>query len=297
MSSSGYGNAIFPPSAVSELLRVRHNVAQVYASSWRLVKDCGPSIKSPEGNVQPGCSMTKQLRHAEAADERKRLGRSLTDSRSRRGKGGAESGEGSAATEFRFVPTVKDELVMSDEYVEFWVTAFPDLYEPWAARVLFALRVIARRETDRANGWLMPFGITIVKYRYLAYLYAARGRACTLSELKEQLSTSHPSVNEMVTALEAQHLVEVITNPTDRRSFVVHLTDAGTRLFEKALPAYEHGLAQAMYNLSMPERRKLLKLLLKLGQGVQSASVPALLQSASEPKKQARRPAKSLRGA
>src|SRR6202012_3595763 len=122
------------------------------------------------------------------------------------------------------VPTVKDDLVMSDEFVNFWVKEFPGIYEPWAARVLFALRVIARRETDRANGWLTPYGITIVKYRYLGYLYAARGRACTLSELKEQLSTSHPSVNEMITALEAQHLVEVISNPSDRRSFVVQLT-------------------------------------------------------------------------
>ena len=170
--------------------------------------------------------------------------------------------------------TAKSDFMIADAYIDFTHAKFPKLVDPETSRALFALRIIARRVHDRSNSWLQPFRLTVTKFRYLAYLYAAEGESYTLNELSELLGTSNASVTEIVNMLVKDGLVECLDNPDDRRSLIVHLTRQGTNLLNKAYPVYQESIARAMSQLTREESGTLLELLLKVGRGFETV-VPA----------------------
>jgi len=170
--------------------------------------------------------------------------------------------------------TAKSDFMLADAYIDFTHAKFPNLVDAETGRALFALRIIARRVHDRMNAWLLPFRLTVTKFRYLAYLYAAEGESYTLNELSELLGTSNASVTEIVNLLRKDRLVECRDNPDDRRSLIVHLTRQGTTLLKKAYPVYQENVARAMAPLTRAESKTFLALLLKVGRGFESVALP-----------------------
>lgn len=144
--------------------------------------------------------------------------------------------------------------------------AFPGIYEPEAAAVVFAIRALAQRLEDRANAWLRPFGVNAAQHNYLTVLYFSP-EGLTLRELSTLVHTSNSAVTPMVASLEKHGLLRRRVNPRDRRSVVVELTAKGRRLIGKSFPVHHRNIASGMVELTRDERRTLGRLLLKVGAG------------------------------
>ena len=73
------------------------------------------------------------------------------------------------------------------------------------------------------------------------------------------------SITAAVDRLEAKGLVVRCNQPEDRRTRIVHLTDAGRKLAECAFAAHQVAMEQATAGLNESERAQAIELLKKLG--------------------------------
>jgi len=73
------------------------------------------------------------------------------------------------------------------------------------------------------------------------------------------------SITTAVDRLERRGLVERRNDPGDRRSRIVHLTDAGRRMIACAFADHEKAMEEAASGLNAAERGQLIDLLKKLG--------------------------------
>lgn len=157
-------------------------------------------------------------------------------------------------------------VVLPDALVEPHVAQFPESFDPWSARALFAIRAVAQRVNDHASDWLAPFGLTAAKYNYLVVLHAAKD-PLALNELGAYIHTSNVAVTAMIDALEREGLVERVRHPEDRRSVLAKLTPRGRRRVERAFPIHHRNIEAAMAELPPRERKTLVHLLTKLADG------------------------------
>ena len=73
------------------------------------------------------------------------------------------------------------------------------------------------------------------------------------------------SITAAIDRLESRKLVRRTTDPHDRRSRVVQLTDSGKQLIEEAFERHQIDMEQAMIVLKRDERIELIRLLKKVG--------------------------------
>lgn len=110
-----------------------------------------------------------------------------------------------------------------------------------------------------ANGALAPFGLKVRSFAVL-FVLSADARP-SQRELSELLRLDPSQVVALVDELEARGLVRREPDPTDRRAKVIHLTDGGRRLFERAQPAALDAERALHSALSATERSLLVDLL------------------------------------
>jgi MarR family 2-MHQ and catechol resistance regulon transcriptional repressor len=84
-------------------------------------------------------------------------------------------------------------------------------------------------------------------------------------ELCRKILRSGSNVTTVVDNLERGGLVRRVRDSADRRVQVVHLTDAGRALLERALPVHVRRITSAMAALTSDEQRELGRLCRKLG--------------------------------
>lgn len=156
-------------------------------------------------------------------------------------------------------------VLIPESYLASHGRDFPGALEPVATQVMFALRAVAQRVTERANAWLAPFGLTGPKFSYLAVLYATRRTGIALKEIGVQLHTSNATVTSMVDALEREGLAARSPHPHDRRSTVATPTAKGCAVFEAAFVVHHREIDALMAGFSADERATLLDLLVRLG--------------------------------
>lgn len=164
-------------------------------------------------------------------------------------------------------------VALTDAMVAPLEEQFPDTYNRESTRVFFAIRALAQRINDDANGWLAPFGLNAGSYNYLITLYAAgRDFALTQNEIRLLVHTTHASVAQMVRSLERDGLVKRTRNPRDARSVVVRLTAKGVRLVRTAAPVHHAMIERRMQHVSKTDRRRLMGLLLAINHGFDQAT-------------------------
>ena len=144
--------------------------------------------------------------------------------------------------------------------------AFPGALEPVATQIIFALRVVGQRVTERANEWLAPFGLTGPKFSYLAALYAHGDAGMALGDIATQLHTSNATVTSMLDALERDGLATRVPHPTDRRSLVARLTAKGRSIFADAFAVHHRELDALLDGFSAEERAQFRDFLVRLGE-------------------------------
>jgi DNA-binding MarR family transcriptional regulator len=84
----------------------------------------------------------------------------------------------------------------------------------------------------------LRFGISLPRFDYLAQLYRAP-QGLKMKDLSRQLMVTGGNVTGLTDELEAEGLVQRESSPTDRRSWIVRLTDRGRSGFEAMAEEHE----------------------------------------------------------
>jgi DNA-binding MarR family transcriptional regulator len=173
-------------------------------------------------------------------------------------------------------------LALTDAMVRPLEEQFPGEYNRDSTRVFFAIRALAQRINDEANGWLATVGLNAGSYNHLITLYSAgTDYALTQNEIRLYMHTTHASVAQMVRGLERDGLVKRTKNPRDARSVVVKLTPRGVRLIQVAAPMHHKMIERKLRHVSTDDRRHLMDLLLAVNRGFEEDEA-AVTPSAAE---------------
>lgn len=115
-----------------------------------------------------------------------------------------------------------------------------------------------------SNHELAPYELTHTQYKILMLLY--RHQDCPLRQIdiETHFAMTNPTVTGIVQNLEKKGLVQRISNPDDRRSKLLTLTERASAM-QKELHAIGEELEhQVTANLSEDESRQLIELLKKI---------------------------------
>lgn len=140
-------------------------------------------------------------------------------------------------------------------------------FERYGLIGMFALRSLARRISDYTDIVMRPYGLNAAKYNYLTVLYMAEGQQLTLTDISGLIHTSNATVTGMITLLQRDGFVRRGTNREDARSVIVRLTPKGRKVAEMTIPIHQRMTEEALRELTIPERKTLVELLLKVGEG------------------------------
>ena len=111
------------------------------------------------------------------------------------------------------------------------------------------------------------FGVTLPRFDVMAALYDAPA-GLSMGEVSRRLMVSNGNVTGIVERLAREGLVWRRTNPEDRRSQLVRLTDSGRTTFEGMAEAHEDWIVSMLSGLSEEEAEQLKYLLGKAKQSV-----------------------------
>lgn len=116
------------------------------------------------------------------------------------------------------------------------------------------------------------FGLTAGEFDVLATLRRS-GQPHQLSptELFHALMVSSGTMTHRIDRLEKAGLVQRIPDPGDRRGMLIHLTEKGYNLIEKAVEAHVANEHRLLHELEESDRHKLVALLRKLMISFESA--------------------------
>ncbi|MGY3488467.1 DNA-binding MarR family transcriptional regulator [Bradyrhizobium sp. USDA 4011] len=101
----------------------------------------------------------------------------------------------------------------------------------------FAMRKANRQISRFYDAQLEPVGLRITQFLTLAALNELGSAA--VNALAEQLDIERTAMGKMVGFLERDGFVRIRSSPTDGRSRLIELTDAGRRLHDKAAPLWQ----------------------------------------------------------
>ncbi len=90
---------------------------------------------------------------------------------------------------------------------------------------------------SRMDEALKPFGLTFARYEALVLLSFTKTGALPLGKMGERLMIHPTSVTNIVDRLEAKGFVARVGHPTDRRTTLCEITEAGRALMERATAA------------------------------------------------------------
>lgn len=129
---------------------------------------------------------------------------------------------------------------------------------------LFATTTRLRTYVDAR---LREHGASVARLRAMRML-AAAGEPLRMRDLGEMLGIAARTTTDVVDALERDGLVERVRHPSDRRAYLVALTDSGRRCHLAAEAVDRDALATATGALSAPERAELRTLLALIRDGI-----------------------------
>jgi DNA-binding MarR family transcriptional regulator len=113
--------------------------------------------------------------------------------------------------------------------------------ERWPAGAAMAAATSIMRAQQivlaRVDEALRPFDLTFARYEALVLLTFSRAGSLPLGKMGERLMIHPTSVTNIVDRLEAQALVRRVPHPTDRRTTLCEITDAGRAVVDEATRA------------------------------------------------------------
>jgi DNA-binding MarR family transcriptional regulator len=128
--------------------------------------------------------------------------------------------------------------------------------------LLAVLHAASSLET-RVDSRLAAAGLSLPKLAALRTLVSA-GDAVPLGQLAERLACVKSNVTQLIDRLEADGLVSRAADPSDRRSTLAAITDAGRAAYERGVRIYQDAEEDLLGALSAEESLQLTYLIGKL---------------------------------
>ena len=138
-----------------------------------------------------------------------------------------------------------------------------DTGEARALKTYVKLMRATESVTARAHRQLSSFGLTISQFGVLEALYHLG--PMSQSEIGRKILRSSGNMTMVIDNLEKRNLVRRERNRTDRRFFIIHLTDDGKKLISSIFPSHAAEIARALDVLTPAEQQTLGRLCKKLG--------------------------------
>ena len=127
---------------------------------------------------------------------------------------------------------------------------------------IMRVQQILQASVDEA---LKPHGLTFARYEALVLLSFSRRGSLPMRMMGERLQLHPTSITNIVDRLEADHLVRRLPHPSDRRTTLVELTEAGRQRLTEATAAVTDANF-GLFGLEDEESATLSKLLTKVRQ-------------------------------
>jgi len=124
---------------------------------------------------------------------------------------------------------------------------------------IYNARVLMKNKLHRK---LKEFEITAEQWSVLRILHMKEGY--NQKELAERCLKDRAALTRILDILEKKELIERKTSPTDRREYLIYITDKGHKLYDEILPIMLKNTEENMVKFSNEEVEKLQYLLKKL---------------------------------
>ena len=121
----------------------------------------------------------------------------------------------------------------------------------------------AESMTARIHRHLSSLGLTVSQFGVLEALYHLGPLSQT--EIGQKILRSSGNITMVIDNLEKRGLVRRERDMTDRRFFIIHLTDEGNKLISTIFPPHAAVISNEMSVLTAAEQETLAKLCKKLG--------------------------------
>jgi len=122
--------------------------------------------------------------------------------------------------------------------------------------------------TSRAHKHLSSVGLTVSQFGVLEAIFHLG--PLSQRELGRKILRSSGNITMVIDNLEKRRLVRRERDASDRRQFIVHLTDEGQKLIEKIFPSHAALIIQQLSVLSAADQKILGDLCKKVGVGVKN---------------------------
>lgn len=132
-----------------------------------------------------------------------------------------------------------------------------------ALKTYVKLMRAAESITARVHRNLSSAGLTVSQFGVIEALYHLG--PLSQNEIGQRILRSSGNMTMVIDNLEKRQLVKRKRNHADRRSFIIHLTDAGQKLISNIFPSHAKLIANEMNILTTKEQQTLGNLCKKLG--------------------------------
>lgn len=131
-----------------------------------------------------------------------------------------------------------------------------------AVKSMVVMRKAFRTIDAKVSESFREFGLTPTQFGVLDVLFA-KGGAMKIGELIDSMLATSGNMTVVIKNMEKNGWVTRTTCPTDKRAYLVTLTEAGRDLIQKALPAHIVAVEETFSVLTEEEQEQLIELLKK----------------------------------
>ena len=131
-----------------------------------------------------------------------------------------------------------------------------------AVKSMVVMRKAFRTIDAKVSESFREFGLTPTQFGVLDVLFA-KGGAMKIGELIDSMLANSGNMTVVIKNMEKNGWVTRMTCPTDKRAYLVTLTEAGRDLIQKALPAHIVAVEETFSVLTEEEQEQLIELLKK----------------------------------
>lgn len=131
-----------------------------------------------------------------------------------------------------------------------------------AVKSMVVMRKAFRTIDAKVSESFREFGLTPTQFGVLDVLFA-KGGAMKIGELIDSMLATSGNMTVVIKNMEKNGWVTRMTCPTDKRAYLVTLTEAGRDLIQKALPAHIVAVEETFSVLTEEEQEQLIELLKK----------------------------------
>ena len=120
------------------------------------------------------------------------------------------------------------------------------------------VKIINNMLDSKVNRDFRKWDLTCSQHAIIAYLFDNQSVETTQRDLEETFSLKNPTVTGLLNLLEKKGMIQRVTNPKDRRSNIIKLTDKSLAL-EKQLTASRKRAEEAILEGFTPDEKQQLE--------------------------------------